>query len=143
MSISWVFFLPFYESMKPYWPNGFVSYFTSMKSSNVKSLIWNVLNNSFCNSIYLTVLFRLPRKLKPRNLNCKKLKGFQRITQDKVDSLQFTNEHLICSPYSTYKFQQDCTGRCWICLCNLYVFQFVFLFCILWNNIQVLWRHFA
>ena len=61
--------------MKPYWPNGFVSYFTSIKTSNVKSLIWNVLNNSFCNSIYLTVLFRLPRKLKPRNLTARNWKA--------------------------------------------------------------------
>ena len=61
--------------MKPYWPNGFVSYFTSIKTSNVKSLIWNVLNNSFCNSVYLTVLFRLPRKLKPRNLTARNWKA--------------------------------------------------------------------
>lgn len=52
--------------------------------------------------------------------------------------------HMITSEFahreSTYKSQEDCTGGCWFFLYKLYVFQFVFLFCILWN-IQVLWRY--
>ena len=36
-------------------------------------------------------------------------------------------------------FQEDCTGRCCF-FSTSFVFQFVFLFCILWN-IQVLWRY--
>lgn len=72
--------------------------------------------------------FQTTQKLNQKQNFLKTLKGLQNNTGS-MTHIMITSE--FAHRESTYKSQEDCTGGCWFFLYKLYVFQFVFLFCIL------------
>ena len=121
---------------------------TSIRTSNTRiKAIWRLVSPAvhiitiLCPWKVFRMLFKIQWRLCWWRWSRKIKPGWSKVMLHHLGPVSPTQRNKVSTPHGKCKFQQDCTGRCWICLCNLYIFQFVFLFCILWSNIQVLWRH--
>lgn len=113
----------------------FPSKVTSTRTSNTRiKAIWRVVSSAvhiitiFCPWKVFRMLFKIQwrlcwwwwgRKIKP---------GWSKVMLRHLGPVSPTQRNKVSIPHGKSKFQQDCTGRCWVCLSNLYVFQFVFYF---------------